>query len=162
MINDAINMVESFREFRRGWNFGNGESFNDEIINDAKSLLSSAAVLTSSDIKTDAFPGDNGEIRVCFYFRKSNNSLEYLEFTLESNKKITYVHENNDDEKKYIDDLSLSEAVTFLSGEVKEWKLSELSISNIMMPKKEDSKVWLLRTQEVKITKGFPLLTVTV
>lgn len=161
-IFSIIDEIEKVRDYKSGWNFGEGIPFDIETINDAVSMVSTASTSITSDIDISFFPGNNGEIRICYYFQKKADLLDYLEFTFEGNGKVTFVHEENDTEINYLEELNLSEATTLLLEELKKWKLSELSTPGTMIFKEKDFKVLLLRTQEAKMTEEYPLLTMLV
>ena len=60
---------------------------------------------------TGIFQGDDDEIRICIY----PFAPHYLEFTIEDDNTITVVHEIDDIEDEYKDNLSFEECVELIS-----------------------------------------------
>jgi hypothetical protein len=88
--------------------------------------------------KTNAFPGISGEVQVTIY-----HGEHYLEFTIEPNGSITFVYEENDEEKVYEEDLSFSEAIKRVdSFKERIWASLGLSTRNIMIPIKSGLTAW--------------------
>lgn len=100
---ETVKKIHDFRTLVKGWSYGEGELFNNSVLNNAISLLQEASKLGFHT--TDAFPGLNGEVMCTIYHEN-----HYLEFVIELDGNITFVHEKSDDEICYQEGLSLQEA----------------------------------------------------
>ena len=97
--------IFSFRNLCDGWHFGEGVEVSESVLNSALALHSK--IVAAGFIRTDAFPGLDGEIRVTVY-----QETMYAEFTLEKHGKWTFVLEEGEVEKEYQEFLSFEEAVS--------------------------------------------------
>jgi hypothetical protein len=135
---ETLKKIDNFLYLEKGWHYGKGVSPSKETIAIAKKIAEQAL---SYIFDTDAFPGIEGEIMVTVYHKE-----HYLEFTIESDGEITFVHEVNDEELVYKEGLKLQEAKIKLDDFCEKiWNISELSTESIMIPKRSDSKVWPLK-----------------
>lgn len=73
----AEEKIKSYAELESGWNFGAGAPFEDDTIRRA---LQVERNLRNRGFETDAFPGDDGEISVCYYWAECMDygSVEYV------------------------------------------------------------------------------------
>lgn len=121
--------TEKIREFKnlpQGWHYGRGIPPSDATIENAIELNIEAA--NNGFTKTNAFPGIEGEIQFTIYPGET-----YLEFTLEINGSITFLYEENGEEKEYRENLSFDEAIQKISNfKEKLWASSGLFTNNIM------------------------------
>jgi hypothetical protein len=101
--------ILSFRALKKGWHFGEGVPLDELKLTQAIELNREAVQL--GFLRTNAFPGVDGEIRVTVYHQE-----HYLEFTIETDDTITYIHEIDNREIENREGLSLEEA----KGEIKE------------------------------------------
>lgn len=86
----TIKKINSFRNYVKGWSFGEGQAFNNKIVEKAIDLVKFSSHCGFREM--DAFPGLNGEIMVTLYFAQ-----EYWEFTIEPNESVTFVYECDDE-----------------------------------------------------------------
>lgn len=100
---NTITKIRDFRKLGKGWSYGEGELFNDSIINDAISLIQES--LNLSFDTTGAFPGLDGEV-ICTIYHNNH----YLEFIIEIDGDITFSYEINDKEICYQEGLSSQDA----------------------------------------------------
>ncbi|KWT91821.1 hypothetical protein [Candidatus Magnetominusculus xianensis] len=132
--------IAGFGKIEKGWHYGEGGPIDDKVIRNAIKINNAA--LSYGFTETDAFPGLYGEVQFCIY-----HNDHYLEFMIEADDKITYVYELRDVVVDYKEDINIEEAL----NEVRLFgrmlcNSSGLSTKDIMMQKKGDSLVWLLRT----------------
>lgn len=133
--------IRSFKRLLEGWHYGKGVPPTNAAIEQALKLNSGA--LSSGFLKTDAFPGIDGEILVAVYYGEW-----YLEFTLEANMSVTFVAEKNREEVEYVEGLSVEDALNKIAQyREKVWTLSGLSILSISTIAQASSRVWPLRIQ---------------
>jgi hypothetical protein len=111
-VSTTIRKIADFTRLPRGWHYGEGVPASRLLALRAVLFLSRPTLILGS-VRTDAFPGINGEIQVTIYRGKS-----YLELTIEPNGKTTFVRENDDVEIEYQQDLSSQEIEDRLS----EWE----------------------------------------
>ncbi|MCI0486290.1 MAG: hypothetical protein L0229_06785 [Blastocatellia bacterium] len=117
--------IQGFKNLPQGWHYGEGVPPSDDTINKAVSLNIEAA--NSEFTKTNAFPGIDGEIQFTIYQGEA-----YLEFTIETNGSITFLYEENNEEKEYQENLSFNEAVEKIRDfKEKVWPSSELFTNSI-------------------------------
>ncbi|MBS9525889.1 hypothetical protein KI659_17850 [Litoribacter alkaliphilus] len=86
--------IDSFKNFSSGWHFGEGEIFDEDILRQAKDLIS--FFNQNYFVRFDTFPGLNGEVMVTTY-PKDN----YFEVIIESDGSFQLVIENSDEEEIY-------------------------------------------------------------
>lgn len=153
--NSTEKKIMDFKNLKRGWCYGEGELFEDHVIKKAVELHKEA--ITQGFLETDAFPGTNGEIRITIYLDE-----DYFEFTLDSNKKLAFVHEKGNEEILSEESLSLEEAKEKIRVIRKEKCIItyDLFMKNSMIQGLEDSKVWRSGTQAV--TEEYPLSATSV
>ena len=80
------NKIIDFKNLERGWCYGEGEPFNDAIINKALELHNE--ILEKDFIETDAFPGINGEVMLTAYYAEY-----YFEFTVNLDQSVSIFYE---------------------------------------------------------------------
>ena len=145
------NKILSFGSLPEGWNYGNGIPPQKRIIDMAINLNTFALLL---GFQTDAFPGTDGEIQISCY-----NKDDCLEFIIENSEKISFVFEENDNQKKYNENISFNEVLGELIKYSKENICNTLDYSsvNIMIESESDSSVWLLETPLMGVEYQFSL-----
>lgn len=144
--------INSFKQLKKGWHYGEGVSFKSTVLKQAIELNSYARSL--GFLKTDAFPGINGEIMVTIYHLE-----HYLEFTIEDTETITFCREKNDIETSYQEGLKFEQVKEKIKNFGKEiWTQFAYYTSNITIGFKEDLKALRLKTQGKERTKGFQSL----
>jgi len=117
--------IQSFKELKNGWHYGEGVSFGQSILDKAITLHQEAIRLAL--FETDAFPGLNGEVMFTIYFEN-----HYLEFTLKPDDRVTFYREKKGEEVCYQEGLSFEEAKTKIGEFRKEiWKASASLIRGI-------------------------------
>ena len=141
MASDSTaNRIRSFEKLPQGWHYGEGCPPQREIIDAALELNNKAR--DSGFLETDAFPGIDGEIRVTVY-----QGPDYLEFTVESNGTITFVHESEDQELTCEEGLALEETKEKIEAFAEHlWGSSDLSTESISTESSGGFKVWLSET----------------
>lgn len=151
---ETIEKIDSFLKLEKGWHYGEGDVPSKKTVESAKNLAEQA-IWSSFD--TNAFPGIDGEILVTVY------SKDYcLEFTVESDGKIIFVYEFNDQEIEYSEGLNFREAQKKLDDfceriyNKKEWNTSGLSTSPIMIPEESVLSAWPLKIQKVMESLSSP------
>lgn len=118
--------LKSFIDFEEGWSYGYGKRFDIEILEKAISFHS--ALVNTGLLKTDAFPGLNGEIMVTGYHHD-----HYLEFIFEPDQTVTFTHEKADDEVFYQEGLSIQQALQHLREFKSRWMQYEFLIKDTIM-----------------------------
>jgi hypothetical protein len=103
----TIRKIRSFLRFPPGWNYGEGNAFDEHIINSAIELHK--IILSLAFNETDAFPGTDGSIIVTVY-----HGDYCLEFTIKANGNIYYVLELNDAAIHQEENLTLPQAKDIL------------------------------------------------
>ena len=101
--------IESFRLLGKGWHFGEGDAYDESIIQRAL-VLCHEAVRLGFD-KTNAFPGLSGEVVFCVYMLP-----HYHEFAVETDGTVSYLHEINDDEMEELLGISDERALAILAA----------------------------------------------
>ncbi len=121
--------ITSFGKLPAGWNYGQGSpATSDRVIT---AILYNRLYRAYGFSKTDAFPGNDGEIMITAY-----EGDHYVEITFEIDNTCRFVYEYQRNEEVYKEGLSRAEAVRFLIGAVekvrlKTWPLCESSIQPI-------------------------------
>jgi hypothetical protein len=116
--------IISFLRLEEGWHYGEGIRPSQDNLKNALQIL---YALQTYGLRSDAFPGVNGEIQVVAY-----NADETLEITIEADGRITYILERADEELEYAEDLSTHDAVIRVNSYGRGLcNLSELSIQTI-------------------------------
>jgi|WetSurMetagenome_2_1015567.scaffolds.fasta_scaffold118454_2 hypothetical protein len=127
--------ILSFINLPQGWHFGEGVPSSHEA---AKYALSILYLAQTCSFQTDAIPGLNGEIQVICY-----NEDDRLEFTIEPDNTITFIHERDGQEISYYEGMNLRDTLIKLNeyrGRVCD--LSESSIHPNISGTREDLAVW--------------------
>jgi len=133
--NEIEDKIWSFLNLPKGWHYGSGFPPSKRTVNNALRINELAQLY---GLRTDAVPGIEGEIQViCF------SGDDTLEFTIESDGRVTFVREQKGQEVLYIENLSIEEAIEKLCdyGE----KLCDLSASSTQITTsstREDLVVW--------------------
>jgi hypothetical protein len=132
----SMEKVRSFMALPEGWHFGQGHPPGTTTAKTALKLIEEAAL---SLIKTDAFPGADGEIQVALY-----HEGHFIEFVVELDESITFTHELNGVEVSYREGLQLSEATEEINrlGDAI-WNMSGLSTPITLTQTLADSQAWL-------------------
>jgi len=141
--------IKSFLRLTPGWNYGEGDIFNKDIIDTAIELHK--LLLSFAFYETDAFPSTNGSIMITAYYNG-----DCLEFTIETDGFIHYILELDDTAVYEQENLTLLQVRDILQQFRRErWRPSDFSIfvtmtvaSNVFVPQ-------LLHI----LGQGFPLLT---
>lgn len=132
----AVIKAKSFLEFPPGWHYGEGSPPDIVTVRRAVKLIEQASMAV---FRTNVFPGIDGQIQVSVYC-----SPDYLEFVIEPDGKTTFVHERNDEEIAYKEDLDFESAVDEFNRFRKEkWRSTlEQSTHSTTTPIEKDSLVW--------------------
>ena len=132
-----LRKILDIEKLDEGWHFGDGIPIKKEIIE--KALIIDEKAFNCGYYETDAIPGINGEIEVTIYYLD-----DYFEFIIEKNEEVTYVHEYNNNEIAYEENISFSNALKKIEKLKEELcSLSEYSIQDIGSTKKSDIVNWL-------------------
>ncbi len=99
--------LEELTMLPNGWNFGEGVAASRKIAALANGVLDRAQDLGFH--LADAFPGINGEVQVNLY-----HDDHYFEFVIDAPEQVTFVYEQDDAEKAYLESVPLFEALTAL------------------------------------------------
>ena len=99
--------LEDFLKLPKGWNFGEGLSPTRKSIALANGVLDRACDLGFQ--VANAFPGLSGEVQVNLYYGE-----HYFEFIIDPPDRVTFVYEQADEEKEYLEGVSLFEALSVL------------------------------------------------
>ncbi len=130
--------ILSFMELPSGWHYGEGGPISLKSIGQALQIYYRGK---RYGFKIDAFPGIDGEIQVCCY-----HGNDTLEFTIETDGRITYVLEAGENET-FHENLTLMQALTKLDEYGRGiCHLSESSTPGITRDRRGDSAVWRLET----------------
>jgi hypothetical protein len=133
---ETTEKISSFGSLQSGWNFGEGEPSRPDLIQKAIEIDNLAHNLGFN--KTDAFPGPDGEVRLCVY-----EACVYLEFTLELDGTITIISEIEGVETEKIGSMdSAREALRTLNI----WNTSVLFIGDSGTSNVKISKAWHSKT----------------
>lgn len=128
--------VESFRNLELGWFYGSGIKPTDATIRNSLILLEE--IINSGFEKTDAFPGENGEIQVTGYLRD-----EYIEIIVDSDNINLISFEVNDEEVYYKEDISISNTLQLINHRRGiAWLLSGLSTGVSLIQQRDDLQVF--------------------
>ncbi len=159
-VNDYITAtsrkIRAFKNLPNGWHFGEGCPPSDTTISQAQELNKSLGLVGFQ--KTNAFPGIDGAVRVTAYHNKT-----YLEFTIEANGEVTFLHEEGGEEIEYRENVSLSQATEFakdLGGKL--WASFDSSIQVTTTILESDSRVLPSKPHEMEaesqlLMKNVPL-----
>lgn len=100
--------LEEFRQFEHGWNFGEGEPFDERVLETAGALSSRAAEM--GFVNQETFPGMSGEVLVCLY----PGEQEEIEITVGKDGAVELFVEVNGDCLEDQRDLTMEDAVAWL------------------------------------------------
>ena len=91
--------IEGFQTKQYGWHYGEGVAFERATLDRAISLH--REVLRQDSFRTNAFPGLRGQVLVTIY--RGNH---YLEFSVEPDGAVAFLHEVDDQEIDYREQLA--------------------------------------------------------
>ncbi|PZV13427.1 MAG: hypothetical protein DCF20_15465 [Pseudanabaena sp.] len=145
-INATEKKINSFRTLPVGWHYGSGIAPLAKVLDLAIQLNQFAGLMGFE--ATDAFPGIDGEVMLTVY-----DGDIYLEFSIEVDGSINYVHEQGDEEVDSDDKISLYQAINhILKIGFSKWRSSVLSTRNNMIQRRKDSRD--MRLSRAKPTKS--------
>lgn len=126
--------IRRFGSLQEGWHYGEGTNFPTVVLELALGL--EAFARDQGFMKTDAFPGTAGEVRITLY-----EGHTYLEFTIETDSSVTYVREKDSAELEYREHMSIEDAKTAITTYWNEkCDLSESSIPIISIRASRDRR----------------------
>lgn len=135
--------IEKFKDLKKGWSYGEGVSFKREIVDLALKL--NEEMVLSGFLETDSFPGADGSIMVTLYEEnKKSGEKDCLEFTIHESESVTFVHERENKEICFNDNLTLQDAIEKIDKfrktqwSLSKWSSSESLIQSSMTPKEID------------------------
>ena len=99
----ATDKIISYQTYSDNWHFGEGESFNKEVIDISLKVLDLYNDCFFNQI--EIFPGFNGQVLIILYDNYSNT----LEVTINKNLKIDFLIINNEEEKQSLEQISFDE-----------------------------------------------------
>ena len=99
--------ILSFINLPQGWHVGEGVPSSYQT---AKNALSLVYLAQTCSFQTDAVPGVNGEIQVIIY-----HANHRLEFTIEEDNTVTFIHEHDGQEIAYHEEINLYDALNRLN-----------------------------------------------
>jgi hypothetical protein len=99
--------LEDFTSLPKGWNFGEGVSTSRKIVALANGVLDRAQDLGFQ--LADVFPGVSGEVQVNLY-----QDEHYFEFIIDAPDQVTFVYEQCDEEKEFLEGVTLFAALSAL------------------------------------------------
>lgn len=142
----SINKVYSFLSLQEGWHYGEGTPPSISVVNKAYRLIERASL---SLFRTDVYPGVDGEVQVSLYFRD-----HYLEFLIERDESVTFVHEVNGQEVDYRENQSFEDSMKLIVSHGRElWKnLLERSTKSITIIASSASQVWPSRIHQAEVS----------
>ncbi len=128
--------ISGFLNLAQGWHYGEGNAPNDETVDDALRINNQATLL---GLRTEAFPGINGEIQVSCY-----SGAKTLEFTIESTGRTLLVEEEDDIETSSQEGLTVGEVMNLIREKHGEtaWNSFYQSTQCIIADIKGDLRVW--------------------
>lgn len=123
--------IKKFKNLSVGWHYGKGIPPSSDTVT-LSLRINDQAVLFG--LKTDAFPGVDGEIQVnCYY------DDETIELIIEPNGEICLVHDRNNVELESFESSKLSDVLGFLKRYGKDiWNLSGSSTQITMTSTEKD------------------------
>ena len=134
----TIRKIRNFLRFTPGWNYGEGSTFDEHVINRAIEVHKS--IISLAFYETDAFPGTDGSVMVTAYY--SNYSLE---FTIDANGNIRYILELNDAAIHQEENLTLAQIKDILRQFRRErWRPFDSSTFDTMTVAENDFVLLLL------------------
>jgi hypothetical protein len=133
--NPTLLKLKSFLILDKGWHFGKGVPPTLQVVKNATQMVEQALI---SLFDTDVFPGIDGEIMITVYHKE-----HYLEFTIEPNGTVIFVHEINDDDITCKEGLTFDQSLLKLNEFSEQiWNTSALSTKCIMTIGNRTSKAW--------------------
>jgi hypothetical protein len=105
-VTEARRKIRIFTTLPKVWHYGDGVPASTAT--EAIALTMQNEAVRAGLLSMDAFPGVNGEIRLTLY------EPNYLEFTVETDGKITFIEELHGRETDYQPDLSLEETLSII------------------------------------------------
>ena len=133
--------IEGFQTKQYGWHYGEGVAFAGATLDRAISLH--REVLRQDSFRTNAFPGLRGQVLVTVY--RGNH---YLEFSVEPDGTVAFLHEVDDQEIDYREQLAREEIRVIISQFGEEiWTQSGSSAQSFMIKTWVDSRAVFLTTQ---------------
>ncbi|WP_419728223.1 hypothetical protein [Lichenicola sp.] len=158
----TIQKLEGFSNLPVGWNYGAGVAPTRRAIALATAFVS--IYQNCGFPTTDAFPGTDGEIMITAY-----EGDHYVEITLETDGKIRFVYEVENEEKIYKEGLSIYQAAELLSTvaeqvEAVRWPSLESSIPfTTMILTGSNLRTWHSGLNEPRMArKQFPVSNMSV
>lgn len=137
----TISKIESFARLDNGWHYGRGIAADRSTIDRAISVFNQ--YIQIGFLRTDAFPGVDGEIMVTGY-----KDIFYVECTVAADGSYSVVGEQNNEVIAEAYGIGLSVATETITAVAKQtWTIFNSSIQNTMTIPKTNLKVWLSRTQ---------------
>lgn len=116
-LSTTAHKISGFRQFPRGWRYGEGEPPSPETVSIAQQINRAA---TNANFETDAFLGLDADIRVTVYYLS-----DYLQFTVDDTGHVEYVREQSDREIDRRERLSVEVALELLGRfEFEIWRSS--------------------------------------
>ena len=137
--------ISSFLKLSQGWHYGEGNAPNEKTVHNSLLINNQATLL---GLKTEAFPGINGEIQINCYSKDKT-----LEFTIESTGKILRVEEEGGIEISSQEDLTIEEALNFIRKEYGETTWNSFDQSTDIIIVKSESDLTVLRS-EIPLTEA--------
>ncbi len=135
-----------------GWHFGEGIPISISIIK--KAIEIDKEIFNYGFLKTEAFPGTNGEIMVTIHYFD-----DYFEFIIENDETVTFLHEFKNKTLYSEENMSFINAlhkISMLREHV--WILSELlAENNTFLHNITESQAWHSTSD---VTAVFPYWTV--
>lgn len=148
-LHPTIKKILGFEKRGHGWHFGEGVPPSKDIISKALLIVKKAI---KAEFDTDAFPGVDGEIMVTIYHKD-----DYMEFTIEGDGKVTFVHEQGEEEISYKEGLEINNALREMRNIGKYlWNISEAFTETITIKDVCDFKVWLSETHQAQAFPASP------
>lgn len=117
--------LSEFRDFKAGWNSGEGEAFKSSVVDAALRLL--AHLESYGYTETDAFPGLAGEISV-----KGYGHSQCIEVFAESDNTFTFAVPKQDEYLVYLEGLDEYECLKQISWTVPTKSISASSTPSII------------------------------
>jgi hypothetical protein len=122
--NPTERKIRAFARFQPGWRLGGGISFSKTVLKAAGKINRKA--MDSGILKTDAFPGRNGDISVVLY-----DGEDSYEFSI-SDTSIGFTHEKSNGEDEERLDLTLLDSLEIIP-KLKEEKWNTFFISTFVI-----------------------------
>jgi hypothetical protein len=104
-MTQSLIKLQGFLQLKKGWCYGEGGPIPGNNIVSAAQFVHEAMKYGLGEL--DVFPGLNDEVSVSIY-----DGRDHLEFILEHNGTVTFLHEHNGEEVVYREALTLNEATS--------------------------------------------------